>query len=68
MNYVGLYFAEYHSNDTGETRKYKFRRIKTAKLKFRVKASHDAAICLSVGDDEEPNDIYEVGNYMCNVN
>ncbi|XP_018008299.1 uncharacterized protein LOC108666006, partial [Hyalella azteca] len=52
--------AEYHSDDCGSTRKYVFRRIKTPKIKFSVKAPRDAAICLSPDDSEQPEDMYEV--------
>jgi len=50
--------AEYHSEDCGETRSYEFRRIKTAKIKFRVKTARDAAICLNFGTHGEHN--YEI--------
>ncbi|XP_066983196.1 uncharacterized protein [Macrobrachium rosenbergii] len=58
------------SEDCGQTRRYTFRRIKTTTIRFQVKAPHDAAICLSTDNEEEPEDMYEIfigcwedGNY-----
>ena len=51
--------SEYHSDDCGETRAYQYRRIKTPKIKFAVKAERDAAVCLSCKDSDD-DEMYEV--------
>ncbi|XP_071519403.1 uncharacterized protein [Panulirus ornatus] len=50
----------YHTEDTGECRKYNFRRIHTTTIRFQVRAAHDVAICLSPDDEEDPEDLYEI--------
>lgn len=52
--------AVYQTEDTGDSRKYNFRRIQTTTIRFQVKAAHDVAICLSSDDEEEPEDMYEI--------
>ncbi|KAK4293009.1 hypothetical protein Pmani_034259 [Petrolisthes manimaculis] len=50
----------YHTDDTGGSRQYNFRRIQTTTIRFQVKAGHDVAICLSSDNEEEPEDMYEI--------
>lgn len=60
MGYDILFTEIYQTEDTGETRRYNFRRIQTTTIRFQVKAGHDVAVCLSSDNEEEPEDMYEV--------